>query len=98
MQLIIAYFLCASGDLFADGSSSRTALQAVALGKLLNPFMGNLLRGIGCNTLVCLAVYSAHGANDMAGKILAIWFPITAFLMCGCVARQSLRTVCQRLA
>jgi formate/nitrite transporter FocA (FNT family) len=41
------------------------------------------LRGIGCNWLVCLAVWMALGAEDIGGKILAIFFPITAFVAMG---------------
>jgi formate transporter len=41
------------------------------------------LRGIGCNWLVCLAVWMALGANDIGGKILAIFFPIMAFVAMG---------------
>ena len=42
-----------------------------------------LLRGIGCNWLVCLAVWMALASDDIAGKILAIWFPIMAFVALG---------------
>ena len=41
------------------------------------------LRAIGCNWLVCLAVWMALGAEDIAGKVLAIVFPITAFVAMG---------------
>lgn len=41
------------------------------------------LRAIGCNWLVCLAVYLANAADDVIGKILGIWFPIMAFVTIG---------------
>lgn len=41
------------------------------------------LRGIGCNWLVCLAVWLALAAEDVGGKILAIFFPIMAFVAMG---------------
>ena len=41
------------------------------------------LRAIGCNWLVCLAVILAIAATDVGGKILAIVFPITAFVALG---------------
>jgi formate/nitrite transporter len=41
------------------------------------------LRGMGCNWLVCLAVWMAFAAEDIAGKILAIFFPIMAFVAMG---------------
>ena len=39
--------------------------------------------GILCNWLVCLAVWMAYGAGDVAGKILAIFFPIWLFVASG---------------
>jgi formate/nitrite transporter len=41
------------------------------------------LRAVGCNWLVCLAVWLAISAEDVGGKILAIFFPIMAFVAMG---------------
>jgi formate/nitrite transporter len=41
------------------------------------------LRAVGCNWLVCLAVWMALAAEDIAGKVLAIFFPIMAFVAMG---------------
>jgi formate/nitrite transporter len=41
------------------------------------------LRALGCNWLVCLAVWVAMSAKDTAGKILGIFFPIMAFVAIG---------------
>ena len=38
---------------------------------------------MGCNWLVCLAVWMALAAEDIGGKILAIFFPIMAFVAIG---------------
>ena len=46
-------------------------------------FTEALVRGILCNWLVCLAVWLATSADDVAGKILGIVFPITAFVASG---------------
>lgn len=40
-------------------------------------------RGILCNVLVCLAVWLATGARSVTDKIMAIIFPITAFVAIG---------------
>ena len=48
-------------------------------------------RGILCNWLVCLAVWMAIASREVAGKILAIFFPIMAFVASGfehCVANM----------
>ena len=42
-----------------------------------------LARGVLCNVLVCLAVWLCMGARGVADKILAIVFPISAFVACG---------------
>jgi len=41
------------------------------------------LRAVGCNWLVCLGVWLAISAEDIGGKILGIFFPITAFVAMG---------------
>ncbi|EJT85199.1 transporter of formate/nitrite family protein [Pseudomonas putida S11] len=33
------------------------------------------MSGIGCNWLVCLAVWLSYASREMSGKILGIWFP-----------------------
>jgi formate/nitrite transporter len=40
-------------------------------------------RGILCNALVCLAVWLAMGGRSVTDKILAILFPVTAFVALG---------------
>jgi formate/nitrite transporter len=48
-------------------------------------------RGIGCNWLVCLAVWIATASKDITGKIFGIYFPVMAFVASGfehCVANM----------
>ena len=45
--------------------------------------MDALFRGILCNWLVCLAVWIAASAEDTTGKILAMIFPVSAFVAMG---------------
>lgn len=40
-------------------------------------------RGVLCNALVCLAVWLAMGGRSVVDKIMAILFPITAFVAIG---------------
>jgi formate/nitrite transporter FocA (FNT family) len=42
-----------------------------------------LARGVLCNALVCLAIWLCMGARSVADKVLAILFPISAFVACG---------------
>lgn len=56
---------------------------SMAEAKVESGFWASLISGIGCNWLVGLAVWLSYGAEDIAGKILAIWFPIMAFVAIG---------------
>ena len=61
-----------------------TRLGAIAMGKAVTEtHWEQFLRAVGCNWLVCLAVWLALAATDVGGKILAIVFPITAFVALG---------------
>jgi formate/nitrite transporter len=46
-------------------------------------FVQAVALGILCNGLVCLAVWLTYSARSTADKILAILFPITAFVAAG---------------
>ncbi len=71
-----------------DGVFGGTALQ-IASAKVSHEVVGHshnsayFFRGIGCNWLVCLAVLLAMSAQDIAGKIAGIFFPIMAFVAAG---------------
>ncbi|EPT02647.1 hypothetical protein FOMPIDRAFT_1035835 [Fomitopsis schrenkii] len=55
--------------------------QEFALHKAKDPEWYQIfLRGIGCNWLVCVAVWQAAGARDTLSKIVAIWIPIMIFV------------------
>ena len=47
------------------------------------PVMVAFVRGVLCNWLVCLAVWGTMATTSVAGKILAIFWPITAFVTMG---------------
>jgi formate/nitrite transporter len=64
------------------GSVGATALL-IANGKVNLTFMEAFSKGILCNILVCLAVYLCFSGRSVTDKILAIIFPITAFVALG---------------
>jgi formate/nitrite transporter len=80
-SVFVAY-MCAGGGLFAK-EPFLAAVRGIADGKVALTFAQAFWRGVGCNWLVCLAVWLAVAAEDIAGKILAIWFPIMAFVAIG---------------
>ncbi|NOT24062.1 MAG: formate/nitrite transporter family protein [Nitrospiraceae bacterium] len=66
----------------SDGAVGETMVQ-IARGKISLDPVSAVARGILCNVLVCLAVWLCMGARTVTDKILAIVFPITAFVVCG---------------
>jgi formate/nitrite transporter len=67
---------------FGDGSVARVALD-IALAKVNLPFDQALFLGILCNVLVCLAVWLSLGARTTTDKVLAVLFPVSAFVVAG---------------
>ncbi len=55
----------------------------IANAKVDLTFASAFTRGILCNFLVCLAIWLCFSARTVTGKILAILFPITAFVAAG---------------
>ncbi|KAF9051227.1 Formate/nitrite transporter [Hymenopellis radicata] len=61
----------------------NTSVQTFAIHKAADPHWHQIfLRGIGCNWLVCVAVWQAAGAKDTLSKIVALWIPIWVFVAC----------------
>jgi formate transporter len=72
-----------SGTLaLGNGDIAATAIR-FAEAKIAIPFGEAFFRGVLCNVLVCLAVWLCFAAHDVASKILAILFPISAFVALG---------------
>lgn len=67
---------------FGANSVGIAALK-IGIGKVEYSFLQALALGILCNTLVCLAVWLTFSARSTVDKILAIIFPITAFVAAG---------------
>jgi len=59
------------------------AALATGAGKVNLSFLEAFCRGIGCNWLVCLAVWLAIAGKDSISKIFGIYFPIMAFVASG---------------
>jgi formate/nitrite transporter len=65
-----------------DGAVGQTA-QAIAQSKVSLEFIPAFIRGVLCNTLVCLAVWMCFAAHTVTGKVFAILFPVAAFVALG---------------
>jgi formate transporter FocA len=82
-SILTAYGMFLSGQyLFSKGAVGLNALN-IANAKVSLDFMPALVLGVFCNALVCLAVWLCMGARSTIDKILAIIFPISAFVAAG---------------
>jgi len=85
----LAGALCLAGLMFYtyqwtfSGYGVGANALAIANAKVNLSFGSALVRGIFCNFLVCLAVWLCFSARTVTGKIIAILFPITAFVAAG---------------
>ena len=90
-SVITAALVSASGQFHYSGDLLGAFTIKVGLGKLGMDFGTAFISGILCNIFVCIAVLMAAAAKDIAGKVLAIFFPILAFVVSGyehCVANM----------
>ena len=85
----LAWIIGASSGLL-DGPIGGTALKiaadktsALQIAAHLDHNVAFFFRAVGCNWLVCLAVMLAVAGQDIASKVLAIFFPIMAFVAMG---------------
>lgn len=82
-SMIIVCLITLSGQWTAGGAAVGVKALEIANGKVNLTFWEAIARGILCNMLVCLAVYLCFSGRSVTDKILAILFPITAFVALG---------------
>lgn len=80
--LLAAIILLSKQYLFAEGGIGMSMLK-IASGKLHHDFFPALFLGILCNIFVCLGIWLSFASKSAGDKILAIIFPITAFVALG---------------
>ncbi|MFC4801499.1 formate/nitrite transporter family protein [Neobacillus sp. GCM10023253] len=80
--IFVAYFFGHVVGLTETGPFLEKTV-AIAQAKTAETFVQALISAVGCNWLVCLAVWMAFGAEDIGGKMFAIWFPIMGFVAIG---------------
>ncbi len=72
-----------SGQYLAGHGSVAVVTLNIAAAKTALPFGHPLFLGILCNVLVCLAVWLSLGARTTSDKLLAVLFPVSAFVAAG---------------
>lgn len=81
----------ASGHHAHGGGAVGANALAIASAKTQLDFVQAIALGVLCNALVCLAVWLCMSARSTTDRVLAILFPITAFVAAGfehCVANM----------
>jgi formate/nitrite transporter len=78
--LILIYF---SHHWFIDGGAVGAKAIAIANSKVNLTWMEAFSRGILCNILVCMAIWLCFAGRTVVDKVVAIIFPITAFVAMG---------------
>jgi formate transporter len=79
----LAALVAFSGHAKMGGGAVGAAAISIAAAKCALPFGEAFAKGILCNVLVCLAVWLALAGRNVTDKILAIIFPISAFVAAG---------------
>ena len=82
-SILLVYIMYKSNLWQSGANANASTALGIAASKVNLTFSEALFRGIGCNWLVCLAVWMATSAQDIGGKILGIFFPIMAFVASG---------------
>lgn len=81
---VAAAIMVWAGDTYAiAGGRTASTAGTIAQAKLALPFGEALVRGVMCNVLVCLAVWLCYASHTVTDRILAVVFPIAAFVALG---------------
>ncbi|MCD6106110.1 MAG: formate/nitrite transporter family protein [Thermoplasmata archaeon] len=81
-SLFVAFLAVRLTGLISPGDLGNVVL-AIARHKVSLDVEKLFFLGVGCNWLVNLAIWQQSRLQDGAGRILAIWFPIFAFVTIG---------------
>ena len=79
--LAVTVFAANHGAL--NDAAVATTYVRIAAAKVALPFGEAFFKGVLCNLLVCLAVWLTLAGRSVTDKILAIVFPVTAFVAAG---------------
>jgi formate/nitrite transporter len=80
--LVWAYFMVYLPGSLEDVGKNEFAIK-VALAKANQTWGAIFLKGIGANFMVCLAIWQATCAEEVAGKALAVFLPMSGFVLMG---------------
>jgi formate/nitrite transporter len=79
----LALLVYLSGHTHMNGGAIGATVLKIALTKQNLVWHEAFFRGVLCNVLVCMAVWMAMAGRSVIDKVIAIIFPITAFVAAG---------------
>ena len=82
-SLGVVFLIYLSDEWLMTGGAVGAKAILIANEKVNLSFTAAFARGILCNALVCLAVWLCFACHSVTDKILAIIFPVTAFVAMG---------------
>jgi formate transporter len=82
-SILTAYVMLLTRQYMSAGGALGANALGIANAKCGLDFVQAIALGVMCNALVCLAVWLCISARSTTDKILAIIFPITAFVAAG---------------
>lgn len=80
--LVWAFVMGYLSNALVDSGAQELTIK-VAEKKALNEMYSIFIKSIGANFMVCVAVWQGTCAQEVAGKILALWFPTASFVLMG---------------
>ena len=90
----VALIVYLSGHPDMNGGAIALQYMKTAAAKCELSFPSAFFKGVLCNFLVCIAVWMAMAGRTVADKILAIVFPISAFVAAGFEWRDAGCSMC----
>jgi formate transporter len=78
--IILAILILLSKEYQLGGGLITESILKIAASKLHYSFISALVMGILCNIFVCLGLWLSYSSRSTGDKIIAIIFPITAFV------------------
>lgn len=78
-SFLLAYLVIASGAM----SHAVGFIQKVSIAKMTMPALQLFLRGVLCNWLVCLALWTSSRTKSDTAKCILIFWCLFAFIACG---------------
>jgi len=82
-SILIAFLIILSKEYQVDDGALGKSMINLAILKVSYPFIIAVVSGVLCNILVCLAVWLTYSGRSTIDKIVAIVFPISAFIAAG---------------